>query len=295
MKILNLGSLNFDKVYGVDHFVAGGETILSGSYREFMGGKGLNQSIALAKGGATVYHAGAIGIDGAPLKDCLEEAGVNTQYLTQVNSVSGHAIIQNAHGQNCIIVCGGANQCLTEQYIGEVLSHFAPGDILLLQNEVNLIPFAMEKAKAQGLKIAFNASPITPALLEYPLHLVDYFLINEIEGKLLAQTDGNSFTQILSALRNRFPKAAIVMTIGKQGVLYADEREILGVAGYCVPAVDTTAAGDTFTGFFLGALTRGCAVKEALTLATKAAAISVTRMGAAPSIPALEEAEAFRG
>ncbi len=295
MKILNLGSLNFDRVYAVDQFVSAGQTILSTGYEEFMGGKGLNQSIALAKGGAQVYHAGAVGSDGAPLMKCLEDAGVDTSLMMIAETASGHAVIQNAHGQNCIIVCGGANQCLTEEYIDRVLSNFAPGDLLLLQNEVNLIPYAMEKANSLGMKIAFNASPITPALLSYPLNLVDFFLVNEIEGKLLGETDADGCHEILKGLCARYPNAAVVMTLGKDGVMYADRKESCTVPGIRVTPVDTTAAGDTFTGFFLAALAGGADTQYALQLATKAAAISVTRSGAAPSIPTLEEAENFSG
>lgn len=295
MKILNLGSLNFDRVYAVDQFVSAGETILSKGYEEFLGGKGLNQSIALAKGGAKVYHAGAVGPDGAPLMKCLEDAGVETDFMMISETVSGHAVIQNAHGQNCIIVCGGANQCLTEQYIDRVLSAFTPGDLLLVQNEVNLIPYAMKKAKSMGMKIAFNASPITPALLEYPLDLVDIFLVNEIEGKLLAETEAENYRDIIDALCAHYPHATVVMTLGKEGVLYRDSEGCCAVPGIRVTAVDTTAAGDTFTGFFLSAVARGNCIKYALELATKAAALSVTRKGAAPSIPTLEEAENFLG
>lgn len=295
MKILNLGSLNFDRVYAVDQFVSAGETILSNGYEEFIGGKGLNQSIALAKGGAMVYHAGAVGPDGAALMKCLEDAGVETDFMMISETVSGHAVIQNAHGQNCIIVCGGANQSLTESYIDRVLSNFAPGDLLLLQNEVNLIPCAMGKAKSMGMKIAFNASPITRELLNYPLELVDFFLVNEIEGKLLAGTESDDPKVIVGALCARYPKAAVVMTLGKDGVLYRDEKEFCAVSGIRVTPVDTTAAGDTFTGFFLSAIAKGCDTKTALELATKAAALSITRKGAAPSIPTLEEAESFRG
>ena len=293
MRILNLGSLNFDKVYNVAHFVSGGETILSQGYGEFLGGKGLNQSVALARAGAEVYHAGAIGPDGAALKEALEESGADTRYLRQVDTVSGHAIIQNADGQNCIIVCGGANQCVTEKQIQETLADFGPGDWLLIQNEVSNVPFAMEEAKRRGMAVAFNASPITEELLSYPLDQVDCFLINELEGKALSNVESDDFGVILEALAVRFPNAVIVLTVGKAGVMYREGNRRLQHDSYPVNAVDTTAAGDTFCGYFLSCLSKGMSAEKALEVASKASAIAVSRHGAVPSIPQWDEVAAF--
>lgn len=293
MRILNLGSLNFDKVYNVAHFVSGGETVLSRGFGEFLGGKGLNQSIALARAGAEVYHAGAIGPDGAALKEALEESGADTRYLRQVDTVSGHAIIQNANGQNCIIVCGGANQCVSKEQIQETLSDFGLGDWLLIQNEVSNVPFAIEEAKRRGMTVAFNASPITEELLFYPLEQVDCFLINEVEGKALSGVKSDDFGVILEALAARFPEAAIVLTVGKEGVLYREDDCRLKHGSYLVNAVDTTAAGDTFCGYFLSCISRGMSAEKALEIASKASAIAVSRHGAVPSIPRWEEVMAF--
>ena len=293
MRILNLGSLNFDKVYDVSHFVSEGETILSRGYGEFLGGKGLNQSIALARAGAEVYHAGAVGPDGEPLRASLRDAGVDDRYLNQVETVSGHAIIQNAGSHNCIIVCGGANQCVDCGYIRQVLSDFGEGDLLLLQNETSNVPFAMEEAHRRGMKIAFNASPITAELMEYPMELVDYFLINEVEGKALSGVDSEDYQVILEGLFRRFPNAAIVLTVGEQGVLYRHKeiRESHGI--YSVEAVDTTAAGDTFCGYFLTCLSKELPISQALDIASRASAIAVSRHGASNSIPHWNEVLAF--
>ena len=295
MRILNLGSMNFDKVYDVEHFVGAGETILCRGYGEFFGGKGLNQSVALARAGAQVYHAGAIGPDGGAFLEYLSNAGVDTQYICRVDTVSGHAIIQNAGGQNCIIVYGGANQCVDRGYIQQVLANFAPGDILLLQNETSNVPFAMEEAKRRGMKIAFNASPITDALLEYPLELVDWLLVNEVEGKALSDVDAKGNETILEALCKKFPNAAIVLTVGEQGVLYRD-RELSASHGiYKVEVADTTAAGDTFSGYFLSCIAKGLSVQTALEMASRASAIAVSKHGASASIPNWEDVAAFRG
>ena len=294
MRILNLGSLNIDKVYGVEHFVAAGETISSTTFETGCGGKGLNQSVALARAGAGVAHAGAVGPDGDLLIDTLEEAGVDIHPLRKLVTVSGHAVIQRTPaGQNCIIVCAGANGEVTTAYIDEVLAGFEAGDILLLQNEISNVDYAIRAAKKQGMKVAFNASPITPQLLQYPLELVDYYLINEVEGKALAGAEVTGNEEILAALVRRFAGAAIVLTVGKDGVYYqcGTERAHHGI--YDVPVVDTTAAGDTFCGFFLASIAKGLCAADALRYASLASSIAVSRKGAAGSIPTWDEVEAF--
>lgn len=295
MRILNLGSLNIDKVYSVDHFVVGGETISSTKMEVFNGGKGLNQSIALAKAGAQVYHAGAIGFDGEPLRWELEGAGVNTQYLQQLDTVTGHAIIQlTPEGKNCIIISAGANGEITKEYIDGMLNDFTAGDLLLLQNETNNVDYAMQEANKRGLKIALNASPIDSKLMQYPLELVDYFLINEIEGAYLAGMDGakDKFA-VLHKLSEKFPKATIILTVGEDGVVYKARETILEHGIYKVKAVDTTAAGDTFCGFFLAGISAGEKAETCLKKASMASAIAVSRKGAANSIPTRDEVNAF--
>ena len=154
MKILNLGSLNIDKTYSVKRFVQPKETIQALDYEEFCGGKGLNQSVALARAGAEVYHAGAVGGDGKLLLDMLKEAGADTGYVETLDGASGHAVIQiDESGQNNIIICGGTNRKITREYISSVLDHFGKGDLILLQNEVSNIVFAMEEAKKRGESI----------------------------------------------------------------------------------------------------------------------------------------------
>lgn len=294
MKILNLGSLNIDKVYSVPHFVEAGETLSSTKMEIFSGGKGLNQSIALARAGAEVYHAGAIGEDGEELRQLMASAGVHTDYLQTLPVVTGHAVIQlTPKGQNCIIISAGANGALTEEYIDDTLSHFEAGDLLLVQNETNNVPYAIRRAKEKGMKVAFNASPISEALLSYPLDLVDYYLINEVEGKALAGEEAKSNEEILAALKKRFPAAAIVLTVGKDGVLYQYEEERASHGIYDVPVVDTTAAGDTFCGYFLACAAKGLSAAEGLRMASLASSLAVNKKGAANSIPTWSEVEQF--
>lgn len=289
-KILNIGSINIDHVYRVPHFVRPGETLASQSLMHYPGGKGLNQSVALAKAGARVYHAGRVGPDGASMLTIMRDAGVNTDMIGIDGSSTGHTVIQvNEAGQNCIILHAGANHELEKSYIDRSIGSFQPGDILLLQNEVNDIDYCMEAAHQKGMLIAFNPSPIGPAIEKCPLSYVRWFILNEIEGAAL--TGKTLAEDILDAMASLYPGAAIVLTIGKEGVLYRDREQLLSHGTYDVPVVDTTAAGDTFTGYFLALTASGRSAKEALRLASIASSIAVSRTGASVSIPSLKEAE----
>lgn len=296
MKILNYGSLNIDYTYSVDHFVRGGETMSSEEMHVFSGGKGLNQSIALSKSGAEVWHAGAIGTgDGDFLIRQLKEAGVNTEYISVLDGKTGHAIIQKAKdGGNCILLFGGANQQITREMVDGVMDHFEKGDYLVLQNEISEIGYIMERAREKGMVLVFNPSPMDDKISTYPLEYVDYFLLNEIEAGDICGEQGSG-EELLQKLSDKFPASKIVLTLGGDGSLYRDGQRILTQGIYKVPVADTTAAGDTFTGFLIGGLVQGLDAGEALDLAAKAAAIAVSRSGAAPSIPSREEVEAFEG
>ena len=296
MKILNYGSLNIDYTYSVDHFVRGGETMSSEEMHVFSGGKGLNQSIALSKSGAEVWHAGAIGTgDGDFLIRQLKEAGVNTEYISVLDGKTGHAIIQKAKdGGNCILLFGGANQQITREMVDGVMDYFEKGDYLVLQNEISEIGYIMERAREKGMVLVFNPSPMDDKISSYPLEYVDYFLLNEIEAGDICGEQGSG-EELLQKLSDKFPASKIVLTLGGDGSLYWDGDRILKQGIYKVKVADTTAAGDTFTGFLIGGLVQGLDAGEALDLAAKAAAIAVSRPGAAPSIPSREEVEAFKG
>lgn len=262
----------------------------------FRGGKGLNQSIALSKSGAEVWHAGAIGTgDGDFLIRQLKEAGVNTEYISVLDGKTGHAIIQKAKdGGNCILLFGGANQQITREMVDGVMDHFEKGDYLVLQNEISEIGYIMERAREKGMVLVFNPSPMDDKISSYPLEYVDYFLLNEIEAGDICGEQGSG-EELLQKLSDKFPASKIVLTLGGDGSLYRDGQRILTLGIYKVPVADTTAAGDTFTGFLIGGLVQGLDAGEALDLAAKAAAIAVSRPGAAPSIPSREEVEAFKG
>ena len=284
MKVLNIGSMNLDLVYSVDHIVQPGETEASVSMNTFLGGKGMNQSVALAKAGVEVYQGGMIGEDGQPFLDACGEFGVHADYIRKIPGKSGHAIIQiDRNAQNCILLFGGANQCLTEEYVDETLSHFEKGDILLLQNEVNLLPYIVDKAWEKGMQIALNPSPFNEKLDAVDMAKISIFLLNEVEG---GQVTGEKEPQaIIAKLLALYPHAKIVLTLGQDGSIYADGDQQVFQPIFPVKAVDTTAAGDTFTGFFLAGFAEGMDIPQALKMSAKASSIAVSRPGAVPSIP----------
>jgi ribokinase len=293
MRILNFGSLNYDCVYSVDHIVLPGETIAAGKMETFCGGKGLNQSVALARAGAEVFHAGLVGEDGGALLETLQTSGVNCTFVRSTPGKSGHAIIQlDAKGQNSIVLYGGSNRRLTAAFVDEVFSAFGQSDMLLLQNEVNDIDLLIEKADQKGMKIAFNPSPFDGAVKKCDLKKISFLFINEIEGYEISgekRPDG-----ILDFFAARCPKTAIILTLGQDGVRYGDKRERIDCGIYPVKVADTTAAGDTFTGFFLTAVAGGEPVRQALDIASRASAIAVSRPGAAPSIPTMQEVRNYK-
>ena len=288
MKILCFGSLNYDHVYQVDHFVKPKETMSSLSYNRGFGGKGLNQSIALAKAGSEIYHAGRVGTDGQDFIDYLNYYNVNTKYLIKDDTIAtGHAIIEVCEGQNCIILHGGANQAITIEQIDNTLNDFGKGDILLIQNEINNLPYLINKAKEKGLYIAFNTAPMDEKVFTYPLDKIDLFIVNEIEGAALAKVDSTDYEIIIEGLKKL--NKEIVMTVGEAGSYYINNNEVIYEEALKVNAVDTTAAGDTFTGYFLAKRLEDVDVKTALKIASKAASITVQGEGAAKSIPSIEE------
>jgi len=290
MKVLNIGSLNLDYVYNVDHVILPGETEATGGRNVFLGGKGINQSMALAKAGACVYHGGLIGEDGQPFLDACEEYGVNAEFIRKTEGPTGHTIIQvDKHAQNSILLYGGANQKLTEAFVDEALAHFEKGDVLLLQNEVNLLPYIVDKAYEKGMQIALNPSPFNEKLDEVDMKKISIFLLNEVEGGQI--TGLKDPDEILAKMREMFPHAKIVLTLGKDGAKYAEGEEVYYQPIFKVEAVDTTAAGDTFTGYFLAGLIEGMPVPEILEMSAKASSIAVTREGAVPSIPYRAEVE----
>ena len=291
MNVVNFGSLNIDHVYAVDHFCRAGETIHTKSYTQNAGGKGLNQSIAVSRSGQKVHHAGLLGPEGTRLAELLSGSGVDLRYLKHTDVPQGHAVIQvQPDGQNCIFLYGGSNQAVTPQEIDEVLMQLNAGDYLLLQNEIANLTYLLRAAARRGLRVVLNASPISDELLNADLSGVDWLVVNEIECAAMA---GCGDAQAgYETLKQRYPSLGILLTLGSEGsVSWKDGTEVRQCA-YPVKAVDTTGAGDTFMGYFVGCLAQGMERQTAMQYASMASAISVTRPGAAASLPLMDEVRA---
>ena len=285
-KILNIGSLNLDYVYAVPHFVAAGETLLSSRRDVFAGGKGLNQTVAAARAGAEVCHGGAVGADGDMLLDLLRDAGADVSAVARVDVPTGHAVIQvSPQGENAIIILGGANRAVSPETVGIALEKVGPGDILLLQNEINGLDHIIRRAARKGLRILFNPAPMEDAVKDLPLELLDTLIVNEGEGKALAGD--------MDALKAAYPNQKILLTQGSRGASLWTGSEVIFQPAFPVKAVDTTAAGDCFLGYYAAALAEDLPYAAALRLAAAASALAVQRPGAAPSIPVRGEVEAF--
>lgn len=295
MKILNFGSLNLDQVYTVDHMVRPGETLSSLEHTTNLGGKGLNQSIALRRAGCEVWHAGQIGQDGGALKAALEAEGVHTEDLRVAECPTGHAIIQvDARGQNCILLYGGANQCIPRAAMDAALSRFAPGDVLVCQNEINDMEYLTAAAIARGMRIALNPSPMNERMTPAILRRCAWVFVNETEGAALSGCDAGEPERMMDALCEAYPAQHFILTLGEAGALCGEGAYRLRGRACQVDAVDTTAAGDTFTGYYLARMLLDGDEVQALREAATASALAVTRPGASPSIPRRDEVLAAR-
>ena len=292
IKALNFGSLNLDYTYQVPHFVLPGETITAVSQTVGCGGKGLNQSIALAKAGVEVYHAGCVGRGGEMLSEKLKSCGVDLSYLRKTDTFQGNAIIQvNAEGQNNIILYGGSNRVVSDEQVRETIGAFSAGDYLILQNEINNMGLILDETEKKGLNAVLNPSPFEEYLLGLNLKAVRWLLVNEVEVKQF--TGCTDPDEAWKFIHSRYPEMSVVITLGGDGAVCFSGSEKVFEPARKVKAVDTTAAGDTFTGYFIAGLIAGLSLAECMARATKASAICVTRHGAADSIPVSDEVDHF--
>jgi ribokinase len=289
MTIWNLGSINADHVYAVDHILAPGETLAATRLSTGLGGKGANMSVAAARAAARVMHIGAVGADGKWAVDRLLEYGVDTRHIMTLAIPTGHAIITvDPAGENAIVLFTGANRAIPDDLIRAALTTAQTGDRLLLQNETNLQSETAALARQMGLSVAYAAAPFDAQATAAILPHADFLILNEVEADQLRAATGLA--------PDALPTADVIVTRGADGADWFDNRSR---AHHHIPAipvtpVDTTGAGDTFTGYVLAALDRGQPMLQALQLATRAAALMVTRPGAADAIPDLSEVMAFR-
>lgn len=279
--IYNLGSLNLDRVFRVPRIVLPGETLAASSLSLYPGGKGANQSVALARAGARVVHIGRIGADGQMLRERLAAEGVDVRHVVEAKGTpSGQAIIQvDDAGQNSIVILAGANDTITATDVEAALADAPAGSWLLAQNETSCVAEAIKLARQRGMKVAFNPAPADERVHSYPVELIDLWCLNESEhGRL---------HDLLP--RNLAADQEVLLTRGAGGAaLWRAEGE-LHMPTEQVTVVDTSAAGDTFLGYYLAGLVAGLEPEERLQQAIRAAAICVTRPGAMDSIPRVAE------
>lgn len=289
VKYLVFGSLNIDRTYSVSHFVEAGETMAAAGMELFCGGKGFNQAVALARAGKEVYFAGAVGMDGQMLLDALRADGIDDRYIKRTAGSSGHAVIQvDPAGQNCILILAGANGEISRSDVDAVLEDFGEGDLIVLQNEISQVDYILTQAARKKMIVALNPSPCDDRIAAYDLACVDYLLVNEVEGCALTGLEEPEAIGI--CLQQKHPQMNVVLTLGSRGAMYfGADGSRYGSGIWRTNAVDTTAAGDTFTGYFLAQITGSGDAALALTQASIASGISVSRKGASPSIPMREE------
>lgn len=283
MTIWNLGSINADMVYDLPHLPAPGETLAALGLDRFLGGKGANMSVAAARAGSRVSHIGAVGQDGRWAKDRLTEYGVDTRFISEVDLPTGHAIIAvDAEGENLIILYPGANHALEVSDLGQALSSANTGDLLILQNETNAQVEAAQLGHRMGLTVCYAAAPFQAQAVKAVLPYLDFLILNEVEAEQLRQETGLSAADL--------PVRHVIVTLGSKGARYLQQgSDPVEFAAHKVQAVDTTGAGDTFTGYVLAGMDRGMPMEQAILQANRAAALMVTRHGTADVIPDLRE------
>jgi len=280
--IWNLGSINIDNFYEVPHLPQVGETLAARSFGFGLGGKGANMSVAAARAAARVAHIGAIGPEGRWTRDRLMEYGVDTPHIAEVQTPTGHAnIVVDAAGENNIVLFQGANVKLTEAIIGQALTEASPRDYVLMQNETNGQEYCAATAKSLGLHVVYAAAPFDAAAIERLLGRIDILVLNEVEAEQLEADLGKTVDAL--------GVADVIITLGSKGCRWVSNQGDRAFDAYAAEAVDTTGAGDTFTGYLVAGLDRGLRMEDAIDLALKAGALMVMRRGTADVIPDLKE------
>lgn len=287
MTIFNLGSINLDYFYRLPHLVSAGETLAANDFNIALGGKGANQSVALAKAGAEVFHIGAFGQKDALYLQEMKNAGVNLDFVALLDMPSGHAIIMvdDKTGENQIILLPSANYKIEQEQIKKALQKANSSDWALAQNETCLVEPFLSLAKQQGLKICYSAAPFVAEQTAGLLPLTDLLIVNEGEAAALSDYIEKDITTL------GLPH--LIITLGSKGARYRGEQGCFSVAPFKVTAIDTTGAGDTFLGFVLASLSDGQTMQQAMRYASAAAALQITRQGALPAIPSGAEVTSF--
>jgi len=298
--IVVIGSLNIDLVTKIPRLPQPGETIRAYDLKMIPGGKGANQAAAAAHLGGDVVMVGRVGQDafGAQLVENLKNFGVDTRYIIRdkEKSTGSATILVTDAGENCIAVVAGANQNVGPEDIQAAEEVLSKAQFLILQFETPLksVQEAIQVAKRHSVKTILNPSPADIQCLEF-IDRIDYLVLNETEASLLS---GKTVTDIDTgfAASHRllsYGVPIVILTLGEKGTLLTTPQETKHIPAYPVKAVDTTAAGDAFTGALAVSLVKGYPLEKALQLANGAGALTVTRLGAQTSLPSLEELTLF--
>jgi ribokinase len=277
MTVFNMGSINIDHIYVMPHLVKPGETLAATSYEAALGGKGANQSIAIARAGSPVFHGGMINISDAGWLDGMTEAGVDIRFVIRGEEMpTGHAIVavDEAGGENQIILSPSSNAAIPDDLISDMLAEAAPGDWALAQNEINQTAAFLNAAKNKDLQICYSAAPFVAETAASLLPIVDLLVVNEIEARALADHLGAAVDT-----------PHLIITKGAGGADYIHDGKTRHTPAVPADAVDTTGAGDTYLGYVLAGLDQGMEMGDAMGLAAKAAALQVSRPGASEAIP----------
>lgn len=288
MTIFNLGSINIDKIYSVPRIPTPGETLAATSLTSNLGGKGANLSAAASRAGGDVKHIGAVGDDddGAWATVRLGASGVDVRHVSRVSVETGHAIIAvDEGGENAIIVRAGANALVTERLVVKALREAREGDWFVAQNETNFVGEAVRMARENGMIVGYVAAPFDAEVVENVVGELDFLILNQVEARQLETATGKGPAEL--GVKD------VIVTRGGEGADWYGRGGKRRFQGLEVEAVDSTGAGDTFTGYVLAGLDEGMAMEDAIYLAMKAAALMVTRHGTADVIPNLDEVRAF--
>ncbi len=300
-KVVVIGSLNMDLVTRAPRLPRGGETLIGESFSTIPGGKGANQAVAAARLGAQVSMVGCVGNDayGEQLRNGLLAEGIDCQAVSVEEGASGVAlIVVDDNSQNAIVIVAGANGALTAEVLDSVDEVLQSADVVICQLEVPdaTVGHALKRARELGKIVILNPAPASRRLPADWYACIDYLIPNESEAAVLSELAVDSLETAESAAAHLIAAGAgkVIVTLGAQGLMFANGASFEHFPAPRVKAVDTTAAGDTFVGGFAAALASGKSEVDAIRFGQAAAALSVTRAGAQPSIPTLLEVQAFK-
>jgi len=301
-KVVVVGSLNMDLVTRAERLPRAGETLVGQSFATVSGGKGANQAVAAARLGATVSMIGCVGDDayGPQLRDALLAEGIDCQAVTVAAGVSSGValIVVDDNSQNAIVIVAGGNGCLSPEVLKGFDAVLQEADVIICQLEVPMetVGYTLKRGRELGKIVILNPAPASAPLPADWYASIDYLIPNESEASALSGLPVDSLASAEAAATQLMAAGAgkVIVTLGAQGSLFADGQGFAHFPAPKVKALDTTAAGDTFVGGFAAALAQGQSEAEAIRFGQVAAALSVTRAGAQPSIPHLSDVQGFK-